>query len=57
MVPYRINDKCEFCGSCVDGCLIGVVEKEDGACRTDTEKCEGRGSCSFVCSSDAIYEA
>ena len=56
MVPYKISDKCESCGSCVDECPIGAIEEEDGAYRINTEKCEDCGSCIDACPSDAICE-
>ena len=55
-MPYRITDKCESCGSCMDECPNGAVEEVDGVYRINTEKCEDCGSCMDVCPNDAICE-
>jgi len=56
MMPYKITDKCEQCGSCMDECPNGAIEEVEGVYRINKEKCEDCGTCLDVCPNEAICE-
>jgi ferredoxin len=55
-VSYKITDKCESCGSCMDECPNGAIEEVEGSYKINKEKCEDCGSCMDVCPNEAICE-
>lgn len=55
-MAYKITDKCEACGSCLDECPNDAISEADGVYIIDNDKCEDCGSCIDVCPNDAIIE-
>ena len=46
-------NSCNHCGICVERCLFGAREMEDGKMKFDRERCYGCGLCVTVCPTEA----
>ena len=59
LMPYPIidTDECIGCGACVDVCVTGAIEIDDGFCTVvDESECKGCGECQAD-ETDAAHEA
>lgn len=59
LMPYPIidTDECIGCGACVDVCVTGAIEIDDGFCTVvDESECKGCGECQEECPVNAITE-
>lgn len=54
-MPYKITDKCDACGDCLDECPVECIA-EGTPYVIDQEECTDCGACMDVCPNDAIIE-
>jgi ferredoxin len=52
-VEVHVSDSCTGCGVCVDACVYGLIQLEDGKAITDP-RCIACGRCANTCPEDAV---
>ncbi|TLN19480.1 4Fe-4S dicluster domain-containing protein [bacterium] len=56
-MAYKITNKCENCGACVEVCPVGSISETDGKYVIDADSCVDCGTCAEECPANAIEEA
>ena len=50
-----IQEKCTFCGDCVEVCPVKAISLNGNAIEFNSEKCVGCGHCVSICPEEALY--
>lgn len=51
---FNVKESCDFCGKCIDECLVKAIGHDNGRIVIDSNKCIYCGSCMDVCEKAAI---
>ena len=51
-----IENKCDFCGSCVAVCPVDCIELKEAAITIDYNVCIDCNLCIYICPIDVLYE-